>query len=147
LQATALVHEAYFELVDQTRMTWQNRAHFFSVAANLMRRILVEHARRYRAAKRGGEAQKLTLDEVSMILQERDVPLDALDDALVALESIDARQAKIVELRFFGGLTVEETADVLETSTSTVEREWRMAKAWLHCQLRDYRIRTSFRPG
>jgi RNA polymerase sigma factor (TIGR02999 family) len=144
LQATALVHEAYLELIGQTRVNWQSRAHFFGVAAQLMRRILVEHARRAHALKRGGSAQRMTLDEVSNLIQERDIPLEALDDSLKALEEMDPQQAKIVELRFFGGLTVEETADVLETSTATVEREWRMAKAWLHCQLRNYRAHSQF---
>lgn len=147
LQATALVHEAYFGLIDQTRITWQNRAHFFAVAAQLMRRILVEHARRSHALKRGGAGQKLTLDEVSLLLQEKDVPLEDLDDALIRLAQIDPRQSQIVELRFFAGLTVEETGEVIGASASTVEREWRMAKAWLRCQLRDTRIRTTFRDG
>ncbi len=145
LQATALVHEAYLGLIDQTRVNWQNRAHFFAVAAQLMRRILVEHARRTHALKRGGHAQRMTLDDVNMLLQEKDVPIEDLDDALIKLSKIDPKQAQIVELRFFAGLTVEETAEVLETSPSTVEREWRMARAWLHAQLRDTRIRTSFR--
>jgi RNA polymerase sigma factor (TIGR02999 family) len=135
LQATALVHEAYLQLVDQTRVTWQNRAHFFGVAARLMRRILVDHARARNAAKRGGGGQKLTLQEAVGLLGNRDVELEALDDALTDLARLDPQQSRIVELRFFGGLTVEETAEVLGTSPSTIEREWRTARAWLHSQL------------
>jgi RNA polymerase sigma factor (TIGR02999 family) len=135
LQPTALVHEAYLQLVDQTRVNWQSRAHFFGVASRLMRRILVDHARSHLAEKRGGSAQKLSLDEAIGVSRKREVALDALDDALNTLSEIDPRQSRIVELRFFGGLTVEETAEVLDTSTATIEREWRMAKAWLHGQL------------
>lgn len=135
LQATALVHEAYLQLVDQTRVNWQNRAHFFAVAAKLMRRILVDHARGHNAAKRGGGGRPLTLEEAAGLLQHHDVELEALDDALNDLGRIDARQSRIVELRFFGGLTVEETAEVMALSSATVEREWRMARAWLHSQL------------
>ena len=137
LQATALVHEAYLQLVDQTRVTWQSRAHFFGVASRLMRRILVDHARSHRAEKRGGSAQKLSLDDAIAVTEKKEVALEALDDALNSLSTIDPRQSRIVELRFFGGLTVEETAEVLGTSTATVEREWRMAKAWLHHQLQE----------
>jgi RNA polymerase sigma factor (TIGR02999 family) len=135
LQPTALVHEAYLQLVDQTRVNWQSRAHFFGVASRLMRRILVDHARSHLAEKRGGSAQKLSLDEAIGVARRREVALDAMDDALNTLAEVDPRQSRIVELRFFGGLTVEETAEVLGTSTATVEREWRMAKAWLHGQL------------
>jgi RNA polymerase sigma factor (TIGR02999 family) len=135
LQATALVHEAYIQLVDQTRVTWRNRAHFFAVAAQLMRRILVDHARSRNAQKRGGPAPKLALEEAVGLLDRRDVALEALDDALTALAQLDPRQGRIVELRFFGGLTVEETAEVIGISPATVEREWRMARAWLHSQL------------
>ncbi len=135
LQATALVHEAYIQLVDQTRVTWRNRAHFFAVAAQIMRRILVDHARAHRAQKRGGDARKLTLEETVGAFGQRDVALEALDDSLTALAQLDARQARIVELRFFGGLTVDETAEVLGVSAPTVEREWRMARAWLYSQL------------
>jgi RNA polymerase sigma factor (TIGR02999 family) len=145
LQATALVHEAYLELIGQTRINWQNRSHFFGVAAQMMRRILVEHARRTHAAKRGGNAPKVTLDEVSNLIQEKDIPLEALDDSLTALAEIDPQQSQIVELRFFGGLTVDETAEVLGTSPASIEREWRMAKAWLHCQLRNFRARNPHR--
>jgi RNA polymerase sigma factor (TIGR02999 family) len=136
LQATALVHEAYIQLVDQTRVTWRNRAHFFAVAAQLMRRILVDHARSHNAQKRGGPAPKLSLEEAGALLDDRDVALEALDDALTTLGHLDPRQGRVVELRFFGGLTVEETAEVLGISAPTVEREWRMARAWLHSQLR-----------
>jgi RNA polymerase sigma factor (TIGR02999 family) len=135
LQATALVHEAYMHLVDQTRVSWQNRAHFFGVAAQLMRRILVDHARSQNALKRGGAAQKLSIDESIGISSGPEVAFDELDEALNRLQVLDADQAKIVELRFFGGLTVEEVAEVMGISTATVEREWRMARAWLHNQL------------
>jgi RNA polymerase sigma factor (TIGR02999 family) len=135
LQATALVHEAYIQLVDQTRVTWRNRAHFFAVAAQIMRRILVDHARAHRAQKRGGDARKLTLEEAIGVFGGRDVALEALDDALSTLCQLDPRQGRIVELRFFGGLTIDETAEVLGVSAPTVEREWRMARAWLHSQL------------
>jgi RNA polymerase sigma factor (TIGR02999 family) len=131
LQPTALVHEAYLKLIDQTRVDWQNRAHFFGVAAQLMRRILVDHARRHRASKRGGFQQKLTLDEAVDYSQARDVDLVKLDEALTALAKFDARQSRIVELRFFGGLTIEETAEALGISPATVKVDWSMAKAWL----------------
>ncbi len=135
LQATALVHEAYIQLVDQNRVTWRNRAHFFAVAAQMMRRILVDHARSRNAQKRGGPAQKLSLEEAVGVFDDRDVALEALDDALSTLAQLDPRQSRIVELRFFGGLTTEETAEVLGISAPTIEREWRMARAWLHSQL------------
>ena len=135
LQATALVHEAYMQLVDQTRVTWQSRAHFFGVAAQLMRRILVDHARTQNALKRGGDAQKLSLDDSLGLASGPPVAFDELDEALTRLQQLDANQAKIVELRFFGGLTVEEVSEVIGSSTATIEREWRMAKAWLHSQL------------
>lgn len=135
LQPTALVHEAYLKLVDQTRVDWQNRAHFFGVAANLMRQILVDHARRHRASKRGGVQQKLTLDEAVDYSQPRDVDLVALDDALTALAEFDERQSRIVELRFFGGLTIEETAEAIGISPATVKVDWNMAKAWLKQQI------------
>jgi len=136
LQPTALVHEAYLKLVDQTRVDWKNRAHFFGVAAQVMRRILVDHARRHRASKRGGLRQKLTLDEAVDYSQPRDVDLVALDDALTALAQLDARQSKIVEFRFFGGLTIEETAVALGISPATVKVDWSMAKAWLRREIR-----------
>lgn len=135
LQPTALVHEAYLKLVDQTRVDWQNRAHFFGVAAQIMRRILVDHARRHRASKRGGFQQKLTLDEAVDYSQPRDVDLVALDDALNALAQLDARQSRIVELRFFGGLSIEETAEALGVSPATVKVDWSMAKAWLRREI------------
>jgi RNA polymerase sigma factor (TIGR02999 family) len=135
LQPTALVHEAYLRLVDQTRVDWQNRAHFFGVAAQLMRRILVDHARRHQASKRGGFRQKLTLDEAVDYSQTRDVDLVRLDDALTALAQFDTRQSRIVELRFFGGLTIEETAEALAVSPATVKVDWSMAKAWLRREI------------
>ncbi len=135
LQATALVHEAYMQLVDQTRVTWQNRAHFFGVAAQLMRRILVDHARSQNALKRGGDAQKISLDDSVGLAAGPAVAFDELDEALNRLHELDPNQAKIIELRFFGGLTVEEVSEVIGLSTATIEREWRMAKAWLHNQL------------
>ncbi|HUQ92076.1 MAG TPA: sigma-70 family RNA polymerase sigma factor [Bryobacteraceae bacterium] len=135
LQATALVHEAYLQLVDQTRVDWKNRAHFFGVAAQLMRRILVEHARAHHAQKRGGDANKVSLEEVINYFPQKEMTLVALDDSLTELERMDARQSRIVELRFFGGLTTEEVAEVIGISTATVEREWRSARAWLHSQL------------
>ena len=131
LQATGLVHEAYLRLVDQTAATWQNRAHFFGVAAAVMRRILVDYARSHRAEKRGGTREKIILDEAAMPAAERSVDLIALDDALKDLVTFDPRQSQIVELRFFGGLSIEEVAEVLEVSPRTVKREWRLAKAWL----------------
>jgi RNA polymerase sigma-70 factor (ECF subfamily) len=135
LQPTALVHEAYLRLIDQTRVDWQNRAHFFGVAAQLMRRILVDHARRHQASKRGGFQQKLALDEAVDYSQTRDVDLVKLDDALTALAKFDARQSRIVELRFFGGLTIEETAEALGISPATVKVDWSMAKAWLRREI------------
>ncbi len=135
LQATALVHEAYVQLVDQRNVRWQNRAHFFGVAANLMRQILVQYARSHHAAKRGGSGYKLSLDEAAGVSKEPDVDLVALDDALNTLAAIDPQQSRIVELRFFGGLTIEETAQVLGISPATVKREWTVAKAWLHSEI------------
>ncbi len=135
LQATALVHEAYMQLVDQTRVNWQSRAHFFGVAAQLMRRILVDHARNQGAQKRGGNAQVLNIEDSIGIASVPEVAFDELDEALNRLQQLDPDQAKLVELRFFGGLTVEEAAEVMGISTATVEREWRMARAWLHQQL------------
>jgi RNA polymerase sigma-70 factor (ECF subfamily) len=137
LQATALVHEAYLQLVDQTRVDWKNRAHFFGVAAQLMRRILVEHARSHHAQKRGGDASKLALEEVINYFPQKEMTLVSLDDALHELERMDPRQSRIVELRFFGGLTTEEVSEVMGISTATIEREWRAARAWLHSQLSD----------
>jgi RNA polymerase sigma factor (TIGR02999 family) len=132
LQTTALVNEAYFRLVDQKRMRWQNRAHFFAISAQLMRRILVDHARSHQYAKRGGGAHKVSLDEGAVVAQEQVADLIALDDALRSLAAIDERKSSIVELRFFGGLNIEETAEALKISPRTVMREWSMAKAWLY---------------
>ncbi len=139
LQATALVHEAYLRLVDQRGVTWQNRAHFFGVAAQAMRRILVDHARRHHAAKRGGPAFKISLDDVVVAAQERSDDVLALDDALTRLTALDPRQGQIVELRVFSGLTVEETAEALGISPATVKREWMSAKAWLTREVRQPR--------
>lgn len=132
LQPTALVHEAYIKLIDQTRTNWQNRAHFFGVAANVMRRILIDHARLHNADKRGAEYQKLQLDTNIDKAVEMRSELIALDEALKELEKIAPEQAKLVELRFFGGLTFEETAEVLGVSLRTVKRQWRFVRAWLY---------------
>jgi len=134
LQATALVNEAYVRLVDYKRMQWQNRAHFFAVSAQLMRRILVEHARR-RNLKRGGAVQHVSLEDAAEVGQGRPTDLVALDDAMNALGRFDARKVQVVEMRFFGGLSVEETAEVLKVSPVTVMRDWNTAKAWLHREL------------
>lgn len=135
LEPTALVHEAYLRMVDQTQVNWQNRAHFFGVAAQMMRRILVDHARSHNAEKRGQDFQKLSLDENIDKSDERSSELIALDDALQALTEMDEQKARIVELRFFGGLSIDETAEVLGVSAPTVKRQWRMAKAWLYGQV------------
>lgn len=135
LQATALVNEAFLRLIDQNQVNWQNRAHFFGAAANLMRQILIQHARANHAAKRGGERQKLYLDEAGDVAQSSDLDLVALDDALRDLETIAPRQCRIVELRYFGGLNIEETGEVLSISPATVKREWTMAKAWLRREI------------
>ena len=131
LQTTALVNEAYLRLVDSSRVRWQNRAHFFAVSAQLMRRILVDVARARQRVKRGGEVVQVTFDETLVMSQEPNAALIALDDALRALAAVDERKSKVVELRFFGGLSVEETAEVLKVSSITVMRDWAMAKAWL----------------
>ncbi len=135
LQATGLVHEAYLRLVDQGTTTWQNRAHFFGVAAQLMRRILVDHARRHRRGKRGGALDKVEFDEALAAAVSRDLNLIALDDALQDLAALNPQHSQIVELRFFGGMTIEEVAEVLDVSPRTVQREWRMARAWLRRQI------------
>jgi len=135
LQTTDLVHEAYLRLVDQRRARWQNRSHFFGVAAQLMRRILVDHARRHKRVKRGGGAPVALLEEAAVVSSQSDVDLLALDEALSRLAAIDPRKARIVELRFFGGLEVSETAVFLDISEITVMRDWKMAKAWLHREL------------
>jgi len=134
LQSTALVHEGYIRLVDQN-VTWQNRAHFFGVAAQMMRRILVDHARARQAAKRG-DGLKATLDEGMAVAEARNLDILALDRALESLSRLDGQQAKVVELRFFAGLSVEEAAEVLSISTATVKREWAMAKAWLSREMK-----------
>jgi RNA polymerase sigma factor (TIGR02999 family) len=135
IQATALVNEAFIKLIEQKEVQWQNRAHFFGIAAQLMRRILVDHARARYAEKRGGEGYKLSLNEAIGLPEKRDLDLVALDDALNSLASRDERKSKIVELRFFGGLTIEETAEVLGISLDTVKRDWRMARAWLYSEI------------
>jgi RNA polymerase sigma-70 factor (ECF subfamily) len=134
LQATALVNEAYMRLVDYKRMQWQNRAHFFAVSAQLMRRILVEHARRHNL-KRGGGVQHVALEESVVVGSDQEVDLVALDDAMIELSRLDPRKVQVVEMRFFGGLSVEETAEVLKVSTITVKRDWRAARTWLYRQL------------
>jgi RNA polymerase sigma factor (TIGR02999 family) len=131
LQTTALIHEAYMKLVGQPEKRWQNRAHFFGVAAQAMRHILVDYARASRAQKRGGEARAIALDEAAMVSWEQAAEVVALDQALKSLAALAPRQSCIVELRYFGGLNVEETAEVLNVSPETVTRDWRMAKAWL----------------
>jgi RNA polymerase sigma-70 factor (ECF subfamily) len=135
LQSTALVHEAYVRLAGHEWARWQNRHHFYGVAARLMRQILVDHARRHRAAKRGGSGLNLTLDEAVALPQQRDVDVIALDDALTDLAALDPRQSQIVELRFFGGLSIEETSQVLGISPATVKREWATARTWLFGEL------------
>jgi RNA polymerase sigma factor (TIGR02999 family) len=135
LESTALVHEAYLRLVDQKRVQWQNRAHFFGVASQLIRRILVDHARAHQAVKRGSGAFKLSLDEAVAEAEKRDLDLVALDDALNSLADLDPQQSRIVELRFFGGLSIEETAEVVHVSPATVKRDWSSAKAWLYREM------------
>jgi len=136
LQPTALVHEAWLRLIDQTRVNWQNRSQFFGVAARMMRRILVDHAKTKHREKRGGDAAKLSLDDVINLSQERAADLIALDDALDELARIDERKSRVVELRYFAGFSVEETAQLLEVSPDTVMRDWKMAKAWLYQQIK-----------
>jgi RNA polymerase sigma-70 factor (ECF subfamily) len=135
LQSTALVHEAYLRLVGRTWVHWENRVHFFAVAAQLMRRILVDHARKQHAAKRGGGHVTLTLDESLVLPKKRTVDLIALDDALTDLAVLDSRQSQIVELRFFGGLSIEDSSHVLGISPATVKREWATARTWLYEQM------------
>ena len=139
LQTTALVHEAYLKLIDQREANWENRVQFFAVAAQLMRRILVDYARRHRASKRGGDVYKLSLDEALVPFEEKDAELLVLDEALDRLATIDLQQSRVVELRVFAGLTLEETAQALNISPRTVRREWSMAKAWLHRQMKNQR--------
>ena len=136
LQATALVNEAYLRLINARDVAWQNRAHFLAVAARVMRRILVDHARSRQYQKRGGLAAHLTLDEALIVASEPDRDFVALDEALTTLATVDLRKSQVVELRFFGGLTVEETAEALHISRDTVKRDWKMAKLWLLRELR-----------
>jgi RNA polymerase sigma factor (TIGR02999 family) len=135
LQTTALIHEAYMRLIDQKNVQWQNRAHFFGIAAQLMRRILVDHARKKQRNKRGGSDIRVSFAEATVKAKGQDLDVVALDEALARLEKIDAQQGRIVELRFFSGLTVEETAEVLGISKATVKRDWSMARAWLHREI------------
>lgn len=135
LQPTALVNEVYLRLVDQRQVDWHNRAHFFGVAAMVMRRILVDHARRHRAGKRGEGLQCVSIDEARDVAASNEIPILALDEALGRLEEVDSDLAKIVELRAFGGLSVEEAAHVLNVSPSTAKRDWRAARAWLNREL------------
>jgi RNA polymerase sigma factor (TIGR02999 family) len=135
LQCTALVNEAYLRLIDQHSVQWKNRAHFFGVAAEMIRRILVDYARSQHAQKRGADAPKISLDEAFGVGQAPDLDLVALDEALSRLQTIDPRQSRVVELRFFAGLSVEETAEIMEISPATVKREWVTAKAWLFREL------------
>ena len=135
LQSTALVHEAYFRLVGQDLPQWESRAHFFAIAAQLMRQILVDYARRHRASKRGSGACMLTLDDAAALPERKDVDVLALDDALNTLAKIDPRQARVVELRFFAGLSLEETSEVMGIATATVQRDWTAARAWLHREI------------
>jgi len=135
LQTTALVHEAYLRLIDQRSVRWQNRAHFFAIAARMMRRILVDHARARQCGRRGDGAVPVSLDTVAEVSSERAAQLVDLDDALSRLAEVDPRKSQVVELRFFGGLSVEETAEVLGVSGVTVMRDWSTAKAWLHREI------------
>ena len=141
LQTTALVNEAYLRLVDQ-KVRWQNRSHFFGIAAELMRRILVDHARSHQYSKRGGGAAKIRLNEAVLMARERSSDLVALDEALTNLAAFDPRKARVVELRFFGGLNVEETAEVLDISTNTVKRDWSTARAWLYKEVTGDKLET-----
>jgi RNA polymerase sigma factor (TIGR02999 family) len=135
LQTAALVNEVYLRLIDAKNVRWQDRAHFFAISAQLMRRVLVESARRRRQIKRGGEARQVSLDEALVIGQEQGADLVALDDALMELAKLNSRQSRVVELRFFGGLTEEEIAEALKVSPRTVRNDWRVARAWLYREL------------
>lgn len=135
LQTSALINEAYLRLVDQPQIRWENRSHFFGIAARLMRSILVDDARKRNSAKRGGSLIQVPLDEAASLAQEQAANVTALDEALKRLEAIDARQGQIVELRFFGGLSIEETANVLQVSPGTVMRDWTFARAWLRTEM------------
>ena len=136
LQATALLNEAYLRLINAKDVAWQDRAHFLAVAARAMRRILVDHARSRHYQKRGGDAVRVTLDEALVVAREPDRDFVAIDEALTALATVDARKGQVVEMRFFGGLTLEETAEALQISRDTVKRDWKMAKLWLLRELR-----------
>jgi len=138
LQTTALVHEAYLKLVDQKNTSWQNRVQFFAAAAKVMRHVLVDYARGRKAAKRGGDYRRLSLDEAAISSEEKDADLLVLNEALDNLAAIDPQQSRVVELRVFGGLTVEDTAEALGISPRTVKREWSMAKAWLHKRIKNH---------
>ena len=140
LQTSALINEAYLRLVDQQSVQWQDRAHFFAVSAQIMRNILIDHARKYQYAKRGGGARKVSLDESAVMPEQRAAELVVLDDALDKLATVDPRKSQIVELRFFGGLSYDETAEVMKISARTVQREWRAARAWLQRAMRDQEI-------
>jgi len=135
LQTTAVVHEAYLRLIDQKHVQWQNRAHFFAIAAEMMRRILITHAQSHAYAKRGGGTVNVSLDEAAILSSERASELIALDEALTSLTAIDSRRSQVVELRFFGGLSNEEIAEVLKISRNTVTRDWNVAKAWLYREM------------
>jgi RNA polymerase sigma factor (TIGR02999 family) len=135
LQTTALINEAYLRLVEQRNVQWANRAHFFAIAAQIMRRILIDYARRYEYAKRGAGARRVSLDEVALVAKERARELLLLDEALNRLAAVDARRSRVVELRFFGGLENDEVAEVLKISPNTVIRDWNMARAWLYKEL------------
>ena len=136
LQPTALVHEVYLRVIDQSRVEWQNRAHFMAVAATLMRRILVDHARGHATEKRGRDVERVPVEEGLLASTERPAELLAVDEALKELAAVDPVKSRVVELRFFGGLSIEETAAAMGTSVATVNRQWRMARAWLHGQIR-----------
>jgi len=135
LQTSALINEAYLRLVDQHNIQWQDRGHFFAVATRVMRHILIDHARGHARTKRGGGASHLPLDDAEALMKERAAEIIELDEALQTLATLDPRKSQIVELRFFGGLTVEETAEVMGLSAITIKREWRSAKAWLHTEI------------
>ena len=137
LQTTEVVNEAYLQLARQRRVSWQNRSHFFGIAAQIMRRVLTEQARRRKAAKRGGGAEPVSLDVAPMVASPNGVDFSDLDEALQRLTLLDPRQGQLVELRFFGGLSIEETAEVMKLSPATVKREWSSARAWLHRELSD----------
>ena len=142
LQTSGLLNEAYLKLVDQKNVRWQNRAHFFAIAAKLMRQILVDHAKQRHRVKRGGHARQVPLDEAVVVSPERGAEMMALDDALQTLAAVDQRKSQILELRFFGGLSIEETAEVLGVSPGTVMRDWTLAKAWLRMEMTGENFKT-----